>query len=242
MLHSPGLQALEARATAAEMELQAFSYIVSHDLATSFRHLSEFSRLLVRDLGEGLTGRQQSHARHIRGASDRCQLMMDRLLLFSRVQQKVLEPAQHDPTSAVLIAVTQLAIADGSAPCVSLEPLGDVFADGELLGLVFQHLLDNAFKFRRPEGPLRIVIAAHHDSTAWRVRITDNGVGVEPALRAKAFEMFRRLNGEAAYPGVGAGLAICRRIARRHGGELEFLDCPEGACIELALPRTPIIQ
>jgi light-regulated signal transduction histidine kinase (bacteriophytochrome) len=236
------MQPLEARASAAEMELQAFSYIVSHDLATSFRHVSEFSRLLLGELGDGLTGPQQSHAEHIRNATDRCQLMMDQLLLFSRVQQKTLEPARQDATSAMRMAMMRLNIADDGASGVSLDPLGEVFADTELLIAVFQHLLDNALKFRRPGVAPRISIAPRHDRRSWRVRITDNGLGVEPEFRARTFEMFRRLNGEAAYPGVGAGLAISRRIARRHGGELAFLDCLDGACIELALPCAPTFQ
>jgi signal transduction histidine kinase len=241
MPHSPGLQPSEARASAAEMELQAFSYIVSHDLATSFRHVSEFSRLLLGELGEDLTGPQLSHAEHIRNATERCQLMMDQLLLFSRVQQKVLEPARQDATFAMRMAMMRVDIGDDDASGISLEPLGEVFADTELLIAVFQHLLDNALKFRRQGVVPRVAIATRHDQRSWRVRITDNGLGVEPEFRARAFEMFRRLNGEA-FPGIGAGLAIARRIARRHGGDLEFVDCLEGACIELALPRAPTFQ
>lgn len=242
MPHSPTPQSCDTPASAAELELQAFSYIVSHDLAASFRHVSEFSRLLLGELGDELTGRQRSHAQHILKATDRCQLMMDQLLLFSRVQQKTLEPARQDATWAMRMAMVRLDIADDDASGVSIGPLGEAFADTQLLGLVLQNLLDNALKFRRPGIRPRIDITAHHDQRSWRVRITDNGIGVEQPYRAKTFEMFRRLNGEAAYPGVGAGLAISRRIARRHGGELEFLDCQEGACIELALPCAPTFQ
>jgi signal transduction histidine kinase len=67
--------------------------------------------------------------------------------------------------------------------------------------------------------------------------VRDNGVGVEPRHREAAFAMFRRLNGGDVYPGAGAGLAICRRIARRHGGEARFVDCAEGACVEFAVPH-----
>jgi light-regulated signal transduction histidine kinase (bacteriophytochrome) len=242
MPHSATQPSSDTRAIAAELELQAFSYMVSHDLAASFRHVSEFSRLLLGELGEGLTGRQQSHAEHIRAATDRCQSMMDQLLSFSRVQQQTLEPVSHDATLAMRQAMTRLNIPNGGAWAVSIEPLGEVFADGRLLGVMFQHLLDNALKFRRPDVPVRVHVEANHDLLSWRVRLTDNGVGVDPALRAKAFEMFRRLNSQTAYPGVGAGLAICRRIARRHGGELQFLDCDEGACIELTLPHAPTLQ
>jgi hypothetical protein len=221
-----------------EQELREFSYIVSHDLGASFRHLSEFARLLLGELGETLTDRQQAHAEHIRAASAKCQWMMEQLLAFSRLQQKTLERATQDATGIMNLAAMQLAdeieIAEAE---VSIDSLGEVDADPALLILAFVHLLDNAIKFRRPDTRPRITIQAAHDDRTWRLQITDNGIGVEPLYRNKAFWMFHRLHGEDAYPGVGAGLALCRRIARRHGGEVKFLDCAEGACVELALPH-----
>jgi light-regulated signal transduction histidine kinase (bacteriophytochrome) len=230
------------RAEAAEQELQAFSYMVSHDLAASFRHVTEFSRLLLGELGDGLTARQTAHASHIRAATDKCQAMMEQVLAFSRVQQKSLELVRQDAMLAVQLPLLQLAKeVQACGAEIAVQPLGEVHADMSLLGLAFRHLLDNAIKFVRPGVVPRIVVQPAHDAEIWRARITDNGIGVEPAYREKAFRMFHRLNGEDAFPGVGAGLAICRRIARRHGGEVAFLDCPEGACVELALPRTAVL-
>ena len=231
------------RADLAEQELQAFSYIVSHDLSASFRHVAEFSRLLLGELGDGLTGRQQGHARQILTATGQCQQMMDQLLAFSRVQQRTLEKARHDATQNLRIVQLQLAAELGDAEAeVSIGVLGEAYADPELLATAFRHLLVNAIKFRRPGVPPLIVVRSVQDETFWRLRIADNGVGVEPAYREKAFRMFHRLNGEGAYPGVGAGLTIARRIARRHGGEVAFVDCDEGACIELSLPRGEAIH
>ena len=228
------------RVAEAERELRDFSYIVSHDLAASCRHVAEFSRLLMGDLGEGLTGRQQAYAIRISMAAAKCQTMMEELLLFSRVQQKPLERAEQDAAASLQLARLQLATEIEAAGAeISVGPLGQVYADPDLLALVLRHLLDNAIKFHRPHVRPRIAVQATQDETVWRLRITDNGVAVEPAFRDKAFGMFQRLNGEDAYPGVGAGLAICRRIARRHRGDVRFLDCAEGACIELTLPRAP---
>jgi light-regulated signal transduction histidine kinase (bacteriophytochrome) len=224
---------------AAEEELQSFSYIVSHDLAASFRHVSEFSRLLLGELAEDLTVRQQSHATHIRAATDNCQAMMEQLLAYSRVQQKTLDKVWQDANTSFDLPILQLmarAAAEGAE--LHIEPLGEVCADTALLVLAFRLLMDNAVKFRRPDVRPRIAVRPAHDDLMWRMQITDNGIGVDPAYREKAFQMFHRLHGEDAFPGVGAGLAICRRIARRHDGGLTFLDCAEGACIELALPRS----
>ena len=219
-------------------ELQEFSYIVSHDLAASFRHLAGFSRLLLGELGDELTSRQQEHADQIRAASDKCLLMMEQLLAFSRVQQKPLEAVSQDAGPTVQLAMLQLAmeVRDAEAE-ITVEPLGEVYADPTLLAIAFRHALDNAIKFSRPGVRPRIAIVPAHDAAFWRLRISDNGLGIAPEHRERVFGMFQHLNAEGVYLGVGAGLAICRRIARRHGGEARFVDCDEGACFELALPR-----
>jgi light-regulated signal transduction histidine kinase (bacteriophytochrome) len=227
---------------AVEQELQAFSYIVSHDLLTSFRHVAEFSRLLMKEFDGVLSDRQKLYAGQVHVATDKCQLMMEQLLAFSRLQQNPLERVRQDATPVLKLALFQLGAIDSGIAEVSVQPLGEVYADPALLALAFHHLLDNALKFRRPNARPHISVQPAHDEAFWRVRITDDGPGIEAAYREVAFRMFHRLNGENAYPGVGAGLAICRRIARRHGGEVSFLDCAEGACVELALPHGPVLH
>jgi light-regulated signal transduction histidine kinase (bacteriophytochrome) len=231
------------RIDAAERELQAFSYIVSHDLAASFRQVAGFSQLLLSEFGDDLTSRQQTHACHIRTATDKCQSMLEQLLVLSRVQQKVLSVQCLDATAIAQLAEFRLSAEIRAAGAeVSIVALGEVMADPHLLAQAFDSLLDNAIKFRVAGVAPRIVIQGTQDADFWRLRISDNGPGVEPAYRDKAFGMFQRLNSEDAYAGVGAGLAICRRIARRHGGDARFVDSDDGACVELALPRAPILQ
>jgi len=232
------LPPIDPRTAAVVQEFEGFSYIVSHDLAASFRHVAEFSRLLVSEFGEDLTGPQRAYATRVRVSTEKCQQMMEQLLVFSRVQQRVMEPARRDAAPSMELARLQLASEIRAAGAdVSIEPLGEVFGDQFLLEIIFRALLDNAIKFRRPGVSPKIRVQTATDDAFWRLRITDNGQGVEPAHREKAFRMFHRLNGEDAYPGSGAGLSISRRIARRHEGDLKFIDCTNGACIELALPR-----
>jgi two-component system CheB/CheR fusion protein len=240
MPYNPGLpSSQDDRAAAAELELQGFSYIVSHDLAASFRHVSEFSRLLLGGLGDGLTPGQQRHADYVRAATSRCQLMLDQLLVFSNLQQKQLVLEHHDATRVMRLAMMRLGAPETESATITIGPLGEVFADGELLGLVFHHLLDNAIKFRCEGVPAQVRVDANHDDGWWRMRVSDHGRGVEPNNRERAFQMFQRLSGGGESPGIGAGLPIGRRIARRHGGELEFIDAEKGACLELTLPRAP---
>jgi signal transduction histidine kinase len=217
------------RIEAAEQELQMFCYLVSHDLAASFRHVTEFSRLLAAD--------EDGYAQHVLNASVKCQQMLEQLLIFSRLQQKMLTEVDLDASALLQLPILQLTSQVRAAGGdVVAEPLGEVQADVDLLLVAVTHLLDNALKFGRPGVAPSISIRAAHDAWFWRMRVIDNGEGIEPAYREKAFQMFQRLHGDA-HPGVGAGLAICRRIARRHGGEVKFLDTEQGCCVELSLPR-----
>ena len=228
------------RAASVEQELADFSYIVSHDGEAAVRHITAFSRLLIDDFEGELTERQEAYAGHVQAAGARCQAMMEQLLVFSRVQRKALEPVLRDATPTMQLALLELVTEGRTIDAdITLEPLGDVLADPQLLTVVFHRLVDNALKFGRPGVRPRVDIRPAHDEQTWRVRITDNGVGVPASNREKVFGMFHRLHGEERYPGVGAGLAICRRIARRHGGEIRFVNQDEGACVELALPRPP---
>jgi signal transduction histidine kinase len=226
------------KSAAIEKELSEFSYIVSHDLAASCRHLSQFSQLLLRNLGD-LTDPQRSYANHIRAAGEKCQMMMEQLLLFSRIQQRELKRELREATLLAEAAFLQLSHQVREAEAiVSIEPLGAVFGDPELLTLMFRELMDNAIKFRSPDRPCRVQISAAQEGDQWIARITDNGIGLTGDHQEKAFRMFWQLNGEKT-KGVGAGLAICRRIARRHNGEVSFASTAEGTRVEIALPSTP---
>ena len=221
-----------------EAELQLLSYAVAHDLSASVRYMTTFSRLIVAEAGDDANPRQRQFAEQLQTASQQCAAMLQQLLTLSHVQSRELAPTPHDPTPAIRAAWLRLiasAGADGAE--MTIASLGAAPADVGLLAEAVAALLDNAIKFRRPDVPLRVAVEAAHDDAFWRLRVRDNGVGVEPRHREAAFAMFRRLNGGDAFPGVGAGLAICRRIARRHGGEARFIDSDEGACVEFAVPR-----
>jgi light-regulated signal transduction histidine kinase (bacteriophytochrome) len=225
--------------TAAEQELQSLSYAVSHDLLASVRYMTSFSHLIVTDLGENLPARQRLHADQIQAAATRCSAMLEQLMIYSLVQQRSLVKTLHDPTSAVRLAWLPLAARSESKDAeISIAPLGMVYADVDLFAQAAAALLDNAVKFRRPDAAVRIAVEPAHDEAFWRMRVRDNGIGVAPAYREAAFSMFRRLNSADEFPGIGAGLAICRRIARRHGGEARFVDSSNGACVEFAVPMS----
>lgn len=236
---APERQSMEAL----EAELGDFSYIVSHDLATVCRHLTQFSQLLLKEVGEELTESQQSLAGHIETAGGRCQAMMEQLLAFSRLQQRPLNVARRDAKALVDAAVLQLGGEIRAADAeIAVSSTGEVTGDGELLTVALRHLIQNAVKFRRPDKRSRVVVDSRIENDCWVVRVIDNGIGLDSAQHEKAFRMFWQLSQPRGLPGIGAGLAICRRIARRHGGDVNFVSHDKGTCVEFVIPNVRLPQ
>jgi light-regulated signal transduction histidine kinase (bacteriophytochrome) len=229
------------RADIIERELTEFSYIVSHDLAAPCRHLSHFARLLLRDMGPELTESQRTYGNQIQAAGERCQMMLEQLLLFSRVQTCQLTRAAHDAASLAKAALLQLSrdVHEANAE-VSIGPMGTIHGDGNLLTIVFKELILNGIRFHKPDQPCRLRVSAEPGRDRWVGCVVDNGIGLSAAYHEKAFRMFWRLSADASVQGVGAGLAICRRIVRRHGGEVQFRpSLTDGTCVEVVLPVPP---
>jgi len=229
--------AADSRADVIERELTEFSYIVSHDLAAPCRHLNHFSQLLLRDMGGQLTDSQRTYGSQIQAAGEKCQAMLEQLTLFSRAQAGPLNCALHDATYLARTALLQISQeVHQTGADVSISTLGTVFGDDKLLTKLLKELILNAIRFRQPERHCRVRILAETTDSRWIGRVMDEGIGLDPAYYEKAFRMFWRLNPDDSAGGVGAGLAIVRRIARRHGGEVRFVPCTAGACAEIELP------
>ncbi len=234
MSHAPAADVIER-------ELTEFSYIVSHDLAAPCRHLSHFSQLLLRDMGPKLSDSQRTYGSQIQAAGERCQAMLEQLLLFSRVQTCQLTAGAHDAANLARGALLQLShdVHEANAE-VSIEAMGTVYGDGNLLTTVFKELILNGIRFREPSRSCRLRVFAGAERDRWVGCIVDNGIGLAEGYHEKAFRMFWQLNVEGSAQGVGAGLPICRRIIRRHGGEVQFRPSwADGTCVEVVLPATP---
>jgi signal transduction histidine kinase len=236
-----GHAALSEQAPASiEKELSEFSYIVSHDLAASCRHLAQFSELLLRDLGPLLTESQRNYAKHIQAAGQKCQAMMEQLLVFSRIQSRELKSGPHDVME--ILGAVRLQLSEKVKVCeaeISIDGTGIVVGDADLLILALGELIDNAMKFRKPDQSCIIRVSARHEGDRFFIRVADNGIGLADDLREKAFRMFWQRKPDASN-GIGAGLAISRRAARRHGGDVRFIDQDGGCCLEIDLPAPPL--
>jgi signal transduction histidine kinase len=221
-----------------EEELRDFAYIVSHDLATEFRHVAVFSKQLLEAPEIRANDAWRSHADIISRASDRCRDMLEQLLIYSRAQGATLAFEDCDARRLVEGGVLQLSAPIRIAQAdVSIDVSGRLRGDDRWLTVAFKNIVENALQFPRAGVPPCVELKGGPVAGGgWALRVSDNGVGLERAYWEKAFRMFWRLDPEDGVGGVGAGLPISRRIVRRHRGEVRFVDHEGGACVEITVP------
>ena len=232
------VQARTAALEAANRELEAFSYSVSHDLRAPLRSIDAFSQILLREHAEGL----DMEARRVLGVVVRNAQQMghliDDLLALSRVGRKDLERRPVDMGRlARSVADGCSAASPGRAIEFDIGPLFGAPGDPGLLGQVWTNLIGNAVKFTRPMEPSRIEVRCRRRDGECRYTVRDNGVGFDPAYADKLFQPFQRLHQTSEFEGTGIGLAIVARIVHRHGGRVWAESAPgEGATFGFSLP------
>ena len=232
---------LARHATALERsndELKEFAYAASHDLSEPLRAVASYLQLLERRYGERLDDDAGQYIGFAVDGATRMRALIDDLLAYSRVERSGVE-AQDVDLEDVLAAVLRLlapAIEEAGATVVS-GPLPTVQADPTQISQLLQNLVVNAVKFRHPDRAPSVEVKAEREGDGWRLTVSDNGIGIEPEHSEQVFRMFNRLHSRDLYEGNGIGLAICRKIAERHGGRIAARARPEGGTrIEVWLP------
>ena len=230
-----------AELEAANKELEAFSYSVSHDLRAPLRAVDGFSRMLVEDYGARLDEEGRRLVGVVRENTQRMGRLIDDLLAFSRAGRAELRRQRLDMKSLVDAVCRDLGVG-GEAGRVELVvgALPDARGDGALLRQVWENLLSNAVKFSgRSEGP-RIEVSGRADGPQVVYEVRDNGVGFDMQYASKLFGVFQRLHGVREFPGTGVGLALVQRIVARHGGRVwAHAAVGEGASFCFTLPAAP---
>jgi len=216
------LQHQLSRAEAANKELEAFSYSVSHDLRAPLRHITGFVELLSkRDTG-GLDEKSRHYLQVISEAAQTMGNLIDDLLAFSRMGRTELQKGRVDISRLVEEVINDLqADLKGREVRWEIAPLPAVEGDGAMLRQVLANLIANALKFSRTRSPAVIAIGtetAGPDEMHFYVR--DNGVGFDMQYAGKLFGLFQRLHAEEQFEGTGVGLANVQRIVHRHGGRV----------------------
>ena len=219
-------------------DLEQFAYIASHDLQEPLRMIANYMQLLERRYKDQLDQDAKDFIGYAVDGAVRMQQLIDSLLEYSRLQTRkhpfesvdlnqVLERVLRDMEGRILETGTQITTA----------PLPQVVGDAIQFGQVFQNLIGNALKFHG-EHPPAIHVSAEEFSNHWKITVRDNGIGIEPDHQKRIFKIFQRLHSRAEYPGTGIGLAICRRIIERHGGETGVeSEFNKGSAFWFTLPK-----
>jgi signal transduction histidine kinase len=237
-----GEQALELQRSNAELE--QFAYVASHDLQEPLRKVASFCQLLEKRYGDKLDERGVEYIRFAVDGAKRMQVLINDLLTFSRVGRLGSIDADVDLDAVLADAIDNLAtsIEESGAEVVRTgEPLPTVKGDPTLLTMLWQNLIGNAVKFRRPDAPPRLVIDCNvGEGTrvgSWVFTVTDNGIGIPEEFAEKVFVIFQRLHGRDVYTGTGIGLALCKKIVEHHGGTI-WIDTghTEGTRFRFTIP------
>jgi signal transduction histidine kinase len=224
-------------------ELEAFSYSVSHDLRAPLRHVAGFVRKLEHHLAGQLDDKASHYIGVIDSAAQRMALLIDDLLVFSRLGRGPLRLQAVDMQSLVEEArALAESSAEGRRIVWTIGPLPMVIGDANMLRTVWQNLLGNAVKYTGRCEVARIEVRAGRSTRGdYEFAVADNGAGFDMQYADKLFGVFQRLHRASDFPGNGIGLANVRRIITRHGGKVWAQAVPdEGATFHFTLPATDV--
>lgn len=233
-------------------ELEEFAYIASHDLQEPLRKITSFSERLKEKLPPNLEPDVQMYLNRMLAATDNMRILIENLLEFSRTSRSS-QPFVKINLSNVLSDVKadlELKIEETNA-VIESQKLPVIDAIPLQMRQLFTNLITNAIKFRKPDQPPQILISCRriteeenedlhlrHNVPYYEIKVKDAGIGFEQEFALNIFQIFKRLHGKAEYPGSGIGLAICKKIADNHMGQIFANgDQEKGAEFIIILPE-----
>ena len=224
-------------------ELEQFASVASHDLQEPLRKVQSFGDQLERRFAADLPPEARDYLRRMRGSANRMSTLIDDLLRFSRVTTRPpeLQTVNLAEAAREVVAADLDGLVRETHGSVHIGALGSIEADGLQMRQLLQNLIANALKFHRPDEPPEVRVEPVPCDKPDRIAfvVSDNGIGFDARYAERIFRVFERLHPRDVFTGTGIGLALCRRIVERHGGEIvaESRD-GEGARFTVTLPRT----
>jgi PAS domain S-box-containing protein len=210
-----------AELAAANKELEAFSYSISHDLRAPLRGIDGFSQALLEDYSDRLDDTGKRHLERVRFGAQRMAALIDDLLALSRITRATIQCQPVDLSEMARSVAGELARQDPARKVeFVIAPRLQAEADAPLMRTVLENLLGNAWKFTSRRSHARIEFGRTQTNGLSTFFVRDNGAGFDPAYAARLFGAFQRLHATAEFPGTGVGLASVQRVINRHGGRV----------------------
>lgn len=218
-------------------ELEQFVYVASHDLQEPLRMISSFLQLLESNYKGKLDDKADQYIAFAVEGSKRMQRLIEDLLVYSRLTRRA-GTGPVDTNEVFKRAVSDLSVfTQGIQAAITSDGLPTVQGDEDRLLLLFQNLIGNAIKFRKPNVPLTVHVSARREGNEWSFSVKDNGIGIAPEYFDRIFQIFQRLHTREEYPGTGIGLTLCKKIVEAHGGRIWLESVPgEGTTFFFTIP------
>jgi light-regulated signal transduction histidine kinase (bacteriophytochrome) len=220
-------------------ELEQFAYVASHDLQEPLRKIQAFGDRLKTKYEASLGPEGLDYLTRMQNAAGRMQILIQDLLSLSRVasNSKPSTPVDLGDVVRTVVSDLEMRIQDAGGN-VEIGQLPVIHGDRGQMAQLFQNLIGNGLKFRKPNESPVVKIDAEFAADMWRIVVEDNGIGFDEKYHERIFQIFQRLHGRNEYEGTGIGLAICRKIVERHGGAITASSSPgAGARFIITLPH-----
>ncbi len=236
---------LQDSLTESNTALEQFAYAASHDLQEPLRTIGIYAQVLDSEYGEKLDSEANQFLGFISSAAARMGTLVQDLLAYARLTTEKDRPISIALDEDLEAALTHLdgAIQESGAS-VTHDPMPTLAVDRGQMVRLFQNLIGNAVKYRKPDQPVHVHVSAEQKGDVWVFSVRDNGIGFDMKDASTIFAPFKRLHSAEEYPGTGVGLAICRRIVQAQGGHIWAEATPgEGATFLFTLPvqsRAPL--
>ncbi len=235
------LRAAQRKIEETNKQLEQFAYAASHDLKEPLRMIGMYTQLIERQLQGQLTDDTKEFMRYVREGVGRMQRMLDDLLQYSRTGRHS-DMQENDLNELLFVVLSNLTVAmKESGAAISSNLLPVVHGSTTELIQLFQNLLSNALKFRKPGVAPEIRITASEEGGHYLFAVSDNGIGIPEGQQSRVFDIFERLHAQSDYEGSGIGLATVRKIVANLGGKIWVQSKEgEGTTFYFTIPMTRI--